>query len=859
MKSIFFIFLFSSVWVIAQPRVSPKLAAHFADVSRKNGQLRIIATALNALPADSLRRHFSAHNTTLPLRAKTVHNILKRLHDSDLNSLQYWIIRYAPRLRISDSWYAANTFEIVGTVVELSAVQHCPLLSDVFLAGEYAMQAARPVVELPDAGARGPGYAEPGLRAIGADKLWALGLTGKGRTALIMDSGIWPNHPAIKRNFKGNYQPLHVSWYGFDQILPADKSSSHGTHVIGTVMGLDAQTRDTLGAAFDAYFIAADPIVGNAADIKPLGVIMRAFEWALNPDGDTNTWKDVPDVVNNSWGHLFDSAEVVCRSPFARTVEALQVAGCAVVWSAGNEGPGTKTIGSPATITVNPYLIFTVGAINAGNTSFPLASFSSRGPSWCVDTGRLAIKPEVVAPGVNVRSAVGQNSYAIYSGTSMASPHVSGVVLQLKQAFPHIAGEEILDALYLTARDLGNQGEDNLYGNGIIRADSAFYYLLKSHVPRLLSDSVSLQAERFTSSDSGYFCDDHAIYNWRLNNSGLVTLNNLYTDVYVNGKFNKRITVAAQLNPTASLLISDTINILESGSFIAEGLTDVSVRSGHDALLSEQDTVNNAVNFRYNFRNRNYPQVPAILTTKDILRDWYIENPDGDFTWQYKEINGQQLLLLEIFRNNVRGKTDALITPVLPTYPIAAYGQGDAIELEMAYRNKAGNVFRDSIFVYTSRDCGQLWTEVYRNNLNVLQGNMPDTGIYFIPRQNDWRILSIPATHSGAMVRIAIKSDFGNNVYLRSARFLYDLVARTQEHPTHSFLMLYPNPASTHFFVSDVKLGAVLRIFNATGMEVARHIIENKELQNGVPCAQLLQGIYIVETEGRLAKMLIQH
>ena len=65
----------------------------------------------------------------------------------------------------------------------------------------------------------------------------------------------------------------------------------------------------------------------------------------------------------------------------------------------------------------------------------------------------------------------------------MAAPHVSGAVLLLKEAFPYLSGEELLMALYLTAVDLGDPGEDNTYGMGLIDVDAAFQYLANSNLP----------------------------------------------------------------------------------------------------------------------------------------------------------------------------------------------------------------------------------------------------------------------------------------------------------------------------------------------------------------------------------------
>ena len=140
---------------------------------------------------------------------------------------------------------------------------------------------------------------------------------------------------------------------------------------------------------------------------------------------------------------------------------------------------------SPQRIKSNPVNVFSVGSVN-GNVAFPqpISGFSTRGPSQCPSNGTLNIHPEVVAPGENVRSAWGMDGYNSISGTSMSSPHVSGAVLLLKEAFPQLTGAQLLTALYTTATDMGVTGEDNVYGNGLIDVHAAFLWLAQQHTPR---------------------------------------------------------------------------------------------------------------------------------------------------------------------------------------------------------------------------------------------------------------------------------------------------------------------------------------------------------------------------------------
>ncbi|MBK8622180.1 MAG: S8 family serine peptidase [Saprospiraceae bacterium] len=208
-----------------------------------------------------------------------------------------------------------------------------------------------------------------------------------------------------------------------------------------------------------------------------------AFEWAVDPDGNEDTADDIPDVINNSW---YDPSlnELDCYSVYVPILQTLEVIGVAVVFSAGNEGPDPGTITQPHNININEVNAFTIGALNGNSSALPIADFSSRGPSHCEGEGSIKIKPEVSAPGVQVRSCVPGNEFALLNGTSMAAPHVSGAILLLKEAFPDLGGKDFKLALYNTCRDLGAPGEDNIFGMGIIDVFAAYEYLVNAgHVP----------------------------------------------------------------------------------------------------------------------------------------------------------------------------------------------------------------------------------------------------------------------------------------------------------------------------------------------------------------------------------------
>jgi subtilisin family serine protease len=311
---------------------------------------------------------------------------------------------------------------------------------------------------------------EPGVKIINAHKLWELGITGQGRLVMGIDTGVDYNHPQLNSRWRGQHVPTNQAWFDPSGSTTPSDCDNHGTHTMGTMVG--RITGDTIGIAIDAEWIAAKTICSSPHTSNSIA----AFQWAMNPDNNATTINDMPDAISNSWYDPDISDE--CTGLYKQTFDALEAAGIAVVFSAGNSGPGTSTITKPKNINTDEVNVFCVANIEgaaylSGNMN-PIASSSSRGPSTCGGTGSLLIKPEVSAPGTNVRSSVRNGGYDYYTGTSMACPHVVGAIALLKQAFPTLTGKQIKLALYNTAKDLGTAGEDNNYGKGLIDCYAAF-------------------------------------------------------------------------------------------------------------------------------------------------------------------------------------------------------------------------------------------------------------------------------------------------------------------------------------------------------------------------------------------------
>jgi len=297
---------------------------------------------------------------------------------------------------------------------------------------------------------------------INADDVWEeLGITGEGVVVANIDTGVFYTHPALAPRYRG-YQngsfDHNYNWFdatGYYPTTPTD-GHGHGTHTMGTIVGQDGENK--IGVATGAQWIAVKALddwgYGWDSDIH------AAFQWILAPtalDGSNPDPSRAPAAVNNSWGSDFGA-----DTEFQADVQALLSAGIVPVFSAGNDGPASGTIGSPASY---PESL----SVAATDRYDAIAWFSSRGPSPLTSE----IKPDLAAPGVGVRSCWRGGGYTTRSGTSMAAPHVTGLVALMLQANPTLTVAQIETAIKEAAVDLGSHGPDYTYGQGRIDAYQA--------------------------------------------------------------------------------------------------------------------------------------------------------------------------------------------------------------------------------------------------------------------------------------------------------------------------------------------------------------------------------------------------
>lgn len=515
MKKLSYLFLMMVLMVssaFGQAEISSDLMQKMMEAQASGETVRAYVVLDDQVDILALNQQLTVSKASLQERAYTVITQLQaKAQGTQQQVLDFLNSRANEEVAQFESYWIVNMVWVdasPGVLMDLSLLPSVGFMEFDFPIENYPTEAGPPAV-------RSPGAAEPGLRAINADKVWNEGFTGSNRIVMHVDSGIDPDHPALKSRWLGNRVPSSQAWFGAEPLPNPCSGSDHGTHTMGTITGLDPATADTIGVAFGAEWIAAGTIGCS-------GSTTGAYQWALNPDGDPQTIIDMPDVVNGSWA-FSNSAGGCTGEPWVSMLNALEAAGVAVVFSAGNSGPGVQTITGPKNINTNLVNVFSVGNMNGNDPGGPISNLSSRGPSGCGGTGSLLIKPEVSAPGTSVRSSVLNNGYAVISGTSMAAPHASGAVVLLKQAYPTMTGHDILLTLYNktteSSADLasadppepGNSGEDNNYGTGVVDVYKAFQSLHNDDDPEN-AEGLTAQSDFQTTSSVQLAWTDPSTY-----------------------------------------------------------------------------------------------------------------------------------------------------------------------------------------------------------------------------------------------------------------------------------------------------------------------------------------------------------
>ncbi len=316
------------------------------------------------------------------------------------------------------------------------------------------------------------------IEMINATKLWDQNIYGEGIILGVIDTAVDITHPGLKRKFVGydsttqniNYKDGFLdALEGVNESPNSSMDREHGTHVTGTILGseLDSSNKEfnKVGVAPKARFINARALDTNKPDLAVNSVFIRAGQWMLSPNGKP---ENRPRVINNSWGGGQND------NWYQAMLQNWISANITPVFAAGNRRQEDNPNQRPKV--VYPGALdeaLTVGAVDINQN---LASFSCAvHPS---DPKKM--KPEITAPGVNIKSTMPDNNYGFLNGTSMAAPHVTGMVALLLSKKNDLSVDNIKNILMSSAKPRSDAEFPNTpnsgYGYGII--DGEYAYLL---------------------------------------------------------------------------------------------------------------------------------------------------------------------------------------------------------------------------------------------------------------------------------------------------------------------------------------------------------------------------------------------
>jgi subtilisin family serine protease len=399
------------------------------------------------------------------VRGREVVRELTSTATSSQAPLRTWLASRGVRFQ---SFWIVNAIKLTADRNLIAEIGRRPEVAQILPDKKYSLPPVRPGTP-----ARGVQAVEWGVTNVRAPEVWnSFGARGENIVVANIDTGVQFDHPALVAQYRGNSGngsfDHNYNWFDPSKScppgLPCD-NNAHGTHTMGSMVGDDgAPGPNQIGVAPKARWIAAKGCESSGCSLESL---LASGQWVLAPT-DLNGQNPQPDkrphIVNNSWGGGANDTF------YLEIVQSWVAAGIFPSFSIGNSGPSCQSGGSPGDYAES----YAVGSHNIMNQ---ISVFSSRGSSLF---GGI-IKPNISAPGENVRSAIPGGSYDIFSGTSMASPHLSGVVALIWSAAPTLVGDiagtrSILDQTAIDTADLscgGTAENNNVFGEGRVDAFAA--------------------------------------------------------------------------------------------------------------------------------------------------------------------------------------------------------------------------------------------------------------------------------------------------------------------------------------------------------------------------------------------------
>jgi len=308
---------------------------------------------------------------------------------------------------------------------------------------------------------------------IGADSVWSsLGYTGSGVTVAVLDTGVDYTHSQLSSSTCGiSSNTCGRSFVRYTSSFFDDHG--HGTHVSGIITSDGVTYTQSKGVAPNAR-VWMGKVCDNSGSCYTSD-IAAGIEYVVN--------NNIAKILSISLGGGGTTLSNCDSDYLASKVNWAVDHGVSVAVAAGNDGLRVSSPGCASKA-------IAVGAVDRNDVR---ASFSGLGAAL-----------DIMAPGVSIYSTLPGNSYASWSGTSMATPHIAATIALMMEKVPSLTNSEIKTALYTTAKDLGTSGWDKYYGNGRVNALNAVNSVPAAGPPSSGSLSVSVTTDKTTYNRNSF-------------------------------------------------------------------------------------------------------------------------------------------------------------------------------------------------------------------------------------------------------------------------------------------------------------------------------------------------------------------
>jgi hypothetical protein len=453
-----------------------ELAPHLAELletKAANAPVRALVVLNDQVDIRSLDQELRAAKAPLAERHEVVIRALQDLADRSQRDLlaSLAVAKASGSVKGYAAHWLVNAVMVEGTPAELKALSRrddverleADLLIDTLSGSE---KGSGQLSAIPS------GSVAWGLDSLGVPDVWhELGIDGTGQILGIMDTGVDASHSALAGSWRGNTAPAAECW--LDLVESGSPDYPVDLHYKGTLqtgLMVGHANGDTMGVAPGAQWIATN-FLWQASGAEFDADVITSLEFMADPDGDPATIDDMPAAVLNAWGITeSNSGYFDCDSRWWAALDACEAAGPVLIFTAGDYGPGSSTMPSPADYAATETSGFSVGGTESA-PPYTLMESSGSGPSGCGT--EWDTKPEVVAPGEGVYTTYPGEQYVYFTSPLAAASYVTGVVALMRQAAPDADAETIKQALLNTARDQDSPGDDNNSGRGFVDAKAA--------------------------------------------------------------------------------------------------------------------------------------------------------------------------------------------------------------------------------------------------------------------------------------------------------------------------------------------------------------------------------------------------